>query len=115
MFKRIALVVAAATLLAGVAYPQSSSAAVPNASKARFERQRDRIAHGVQNGSLTQHEYNRDIRRLDKLHAERRQMLKQNNGTLTKNDRQQLRNQLTRSSHQIYYTKHNANRQQPPK
>jgi hypothetical protein len=101
-------VTVAAALLVSASVPLVASAQTP---KARLANQQARIQQGVKNGSITKAEYNHDMKRVNAINAERKADRQANGGKLTTAEHQQLRSQLNHSSRNIYYTKHNLNKQ----
>jgi hypothetical protein len=75
---------------------------------ARLNQEEARIHDGALNGSLTQHEYNVDMRDLKGIEAQRNAWLKAQNGTLTASQQAQLTSELNAESQRIYGTKHNS-------
>jgi hypothetical protein len=77
----------------------------------REERQQDRIARGVDNGSLTAgeaaHLENREARINNEIKTDRAD----NGGKLTAQEKAQINRQQNRTSRNIYRAKHNNNRQ----
>jgi len=79
----------------------------------RQERQQQRIAQGVKNGSLTPNETAHLEGREAHLNQEVRADRQANGGTLTPAERQQVNQQQNHISGAIYHDKHNgANQQQ---
>jgi hypothetical protein len=76
----------------------------------RAENQQDRIANGVQNGSLTPGETSRLEKQESNIHNEARDMRQDNGGTLTQADKQRLNHQQNVESKRIYRAKHNNRR-----
>jgi len=74
----------------------------------RKEEQQDRIANGVQNGSLTAGETSNLERKEAGLNREERNMRAADNGHLTAADRAKLNRQQNTLSRDIYRDKHNA-------
>jgi hypothetical protein len=104
------------TLLGAAALVALTTAVLPGAASAgeahnRVNRQQSRINRGVADGQLTQHEYNRDENRLDRINNSRKADLSKNGGHLTPGEKQNLNRRLNGDSHQIYFTKHNLNHQ----
>jgi hypothetical protein len=77
----------------------------------RKENQQDRIANGVNNGSLTPHETANLERKEGALNRETRRDRAQNGGNLTNREKAQVNRQQNRLSRNIYRDKHNAARQ----
>jgi hypothetical protein len=105
-FSKAVLGAAAVLALASSAMP-ASAGEVDN----RVNRQQARINQGVKSGQLTQHEYNRDESRLDRINAARNRDLAKNDGHLTAGEKARLNGRLNGDSKQIYFTKHNLNHQ----
>jgi hypothetical protein len=79
----------------------------PNtAAGKRMEAQQDRIAQGVQNGSLTANEAARLENQQSNLNREARSMRQQDGGTLSDADKAKLYHQQRKDSHNIYRQKH---------
>jgi hypothetical protein len=78
----------------------------------RQERQQQRIAKGVGNGSMTAHETARAERQESRLNREVRTDRAANGGKLTSQERQQVHRQQNGLSREIYNDKHNAAHQQ---
>ena len=74
----------------------------------RKENQQDRIANGVQNGSLTPGETTNLEGKEANLNKETRQMRSADDGHLTAADKAKLNTQQNRLSNNIYQDKHNA-------
>ena len=72
----------------------------------RMEAQQDRIAQGVQNGSLTANEAAHLENQQSHLNREAASMRQQNGGTLTDADKAKLNRQQRRDSRNIYRQKH---------
>lgn len=76
--------------------------------KQRQENQQQRIANGVENGSLTPketaHLENQQAKLNHEVHADR----KANGGNLTNNEKRQINRQQNRLSGNIYRTKHDG-------
>ena len=77
----------------------------------RAENQQDRIANGVQNGSLTPGEASRLEKQESNIHNEARNMRQANGGTLTQADKEKLNHQQNAESRRIYRAKHNGRHQ----
>ena len=73
----------------------------------RRENQQDRIAHGINSGSLTAGEVARLESKEARLNHEIRDDREDHNGHLTKAERAQVNRQQNRLSKQIYHAKHN--------
>ena len=78
----------------------------------RQERQQQRIAKGVGNGSMTAHETGKVERQESRLNKEVRTDRAANGGKLTSQEHQQVNQQQNGLSHEIYNDKHNAAHQQ---
>ena len=74
----------------------------------RKENQQDRIAQGVKSGQLTAGETSRLEHQEAGINKEERGMRAQDNGHLTKADRQTLHQQQNQESRRIYRDKHNG-------
>ena len=72
----------------------------------RMEQQQDRIAQGVQNGSLTANEAAHLENQESKMNQEAKSMRQKNGGTLTAADKAKLNHQQRRESRNIYHQKH---------
>jgi hypothetical protein len=70
--------------------------------------QQDRIAQGVKSGQLTAGETGRLEHQEAGINREERGMRAQDNGHLTKSDRQTLHRQQNQESRRIYRDKHNG-------
>lgn len=73
----------------------------------RKENQQDRIANGIDNGSLSAHESSTLEKKESELNQEERDMKAMDNGHLTQADRATLQQQQNQLSNQIYKDKHN--------
>jgi hypothetical protein len=73
---------------------------------AREARQRHRIAHGVQDGSLTRHEAHRLAHQQHRIERRERRF-RANDGALGPRERMALDRSLDRSSRHIYRARHN--------
>lgn len=100
----LAAVVFAFTLTAAA---QSTTTTDPTVGQ-RKENQQDRIANGVQNGSLTPGETSNLEGKEAKINNETRQMRSADDGHLTTADKTKLNNQQNKLSNNIYQDKHNA-------
>jgi hypothetical protein len=76
----------------------------------RKENQQDRIANGIQNGSLTPGETHNLESKETALNGETRDMRQLNNGKLTSADKKIVNHQQNRLSRNIYRDKHNGRR-----
>lgn len=74
----------------------------------RMENQQDRIANGIQNGSLTPKEASHLENQERNIHNEARNMRQENGGTLTQADKQKLNHQQNVESNRINRAKHNG-------
>jgi hypothetical protein len=74
----------------------------------RKENQQDRIGQGVKSGQLTAGETSRLEHQQAGINKEERGMRAQDNGHLTKTDRQTLHQQQNQESRRIYRDKHNG-------
>jgi hypothetical protein len=109
----VALAAAPAALLAQTATPAAPAQATPTPGRndhninQRKGDQQARIAQGDRSGQLT----NGETRHLEKqehgINKEERGMRAQDNGKLTKQDRQTLHKQQNQESRRIYRDKHN--------
>ena len=104
--KLVALMAAAVafTLPAGA---QSTATTDPTVGQ-RKENQQDRIANGVQNGSLTPGETSNLEGKEANINKETSQMRTSDNGHLTAADKTKLNTQQSNVSNKIYQDKHNA-------
>ena len=106
--KRTVLIAAgAALLLAGTAFAQSSN--TTSDVSQRRENQQDRIAQGVQSGSLTAGETSNLEKKEAAVNQEVRADRSLNGGHLTGQEKQMVNGQQNNLSKQIYNDKHNAN------
>jgi hypothetical protein len=106
MNRTIFIAASAAMLLAGAAFGQSSSTA--NDVNQRRENQQDRIAQGVQSGSLTAGETANIEKKEAAVNQEVRADRSLNGGHLTGQEKQIVNGQQNNLSKQIYSDKHNA-------
>lgn len=72
--------------------------------------QQDRIANGVRSGQLTPRETAHLERQAGAINHEERAMRAQDNGRLTRQDRQTIHRQQNQESRRIYRDKHNVAR-----
>jgi len=79
----------------------------------RKEKQQDRIANGIGNGSLTSNESSALEKKETQINQEERDMKSMDNGHLTAADRATLQQQQNQVSKQITADKHNASVQNP--
>src|SRR5580692_3893001 len=106
--KRMILITAAAALLmGGAAFAQSSS--TPNDVNQRRENQQDRIAQGVQSGSLKAGETANLEKKEAAVNQEVRADRSLNGGHLTGQEKRIVNGQQNNLSKQVYNDKHNAN------
>jgi hypothetical protein len=75
-----------------------------------MEQQQDRIAQGVQSGSLTANEAGRLENQESKLNKEAKHMRQEDGGKLTDADKAKLYHQQRRESRNIYHQKHDKQR-----
>jgi hypothetical protein len=101
-----AAALAVALPLAAFAAPHSGSGS--GQASGRIANQQQRIQRGYQNGQLTKKEYNKDEARLNAIAKQKAQEKAANGGHLTEAQRDKLHNELSRSGHDIYFTKHNT-------
>jgi hypothetical protein len=90
---------------------QPTSPVPPNSAESiqqHRENQKDRIANGIANGSLTTKESGQLEKQESNLNQEESNMRKEDNGHLTTADKAALRQQQNQLSNQIYKDKHNA-------
>ena len=73
----------------------------------RVQEQWDRLQQGVENGSLTQREFDRSRARLQYINRQRMDWLQQGNGTLTPDQQAQLNRELNHSSNDTWWSRHN--------
>jgi opacity protein-like surface antigen len=107
MKRTILIAASAALLMAGAAAAQSSS--TPNDVNQRRENQQDRIAQGVQSGSLTAGETANLEKKEAAVNQEVRADRSLNGGHLTGQEKQIVNGQQNNLSKQVYNDKHNAN------
>jgi hypothetical protein len=103
------LALAAASLAFTLTAGAQSTTTDPTVGQ-RKENQQDRIANGVQNGSLTPGETANLEGKEAALNEETRDMRKLNNGKLTTADKKIVNRQQNRLSRNIYRDKHNGRR-----
>jgi len=106
--RRLIAATTAVATLAAMLPLAASAASRPGEVWKRQQNQQARLQEGVKNGQLTRGEYNRDEARIQSINAQRAADLKANGGHLTTAERQQLNGELTKSSRDIYFTKHNG-------
>jgi len=107
MKRTILIAASAALLMAGAALAQSSS--TPSDVNQRRENQQDRIAQGVQSGSLTAGETANLEKKEAAVNQEVRADRSLNGGHLTGQEKQTVNGQQNNLSKQVYNDKHNAN------
>ena len=95
----------ATALLAGLIAPLAASA--DGEVEQRIDNQQGRIAQGVHSGQLTYGEYHRLDNGLDRIQAQRRDDLRENDGHLTSREYRQLNREENNLSDRIYFDKHN--------
>ena len=106
--KFLAVVAAALTFtLAAGAQSTNTDPKDPTIAQ-RKENQQDRIAQGVKSGQLTAGETGRLEHQEAGINKEERGMRAQDNGHLTKSDRQTIHQQQNQESRRIYRDKHNG-------
>src|ERR1700743_3683738 len=99
-----ALFIAPAALLAQTPTPGENDYNITQRKVA----QQDRIANGVKSGQLTARETSHLEHQEAGINREERAMRAQDNGHLTKQDRQVIHAQQNQESRRIYRDKHNA-------
>jgi hypothetical protein len=103
--KKMILAVAGAGLIVSSAFAQE------NRIQQRRENQQQRIANGVENGSLTPketaHLENQQAKLNHEIHTDR----KANGGNLTNNEKRQINRQQNHLSRNIYRQKHDGQHQ----
>jgi hypothetical protein len=107
MKQMILITASAALLMAGAAIAQSSS--TPSDVNQRRENQQDRIAQGVQSGSLTAGETANLEKKEAAVNHEVRADRSLNGGHLTGQEKRIVNGQQNNLSKQVYNDKHNAN------
>jgi hypothetical protein len=108
--KRFAIKVMMAALLAGLGSAAWAQAPA-NEINERQRSQQKRIGEGVENGSLTAGEAARLEKQEGAIHHEVQQERKANGGSLTPEERRQVRRQQNRESKRIYKQKHDGQTQ----
>jgi len=98
--------ITATGLITSAAFPASAATL-----HQRFENQQDRIQQGVESGQLTHREYQNREAQLHRIERNVRRDRRDNGGHLTAAERQQFQGRLNNSSQNIWYAKHNLNRQ----
>ena len=101
--KHILFTAAAAILMAGTGFAQTSEVGQ------RRENQQDRVAQGVQSGSLTAGETSNLEKKESSINQEVRTDRSLNGGHLTSQEKGVVNGQQNNLSKQIYNDKHNAN------
>jgi hypothetical protein len=89
---------------------QNANTDPKSAGSKRMEQQQDRIAQGVQSGSLTANEAGRLENQESKLNKEAKHMRQEDGGKLTDADKAKLYHQQRRESRNIYHQKHDKQR-----
>jgi hypothetical protein len=102
--RRIILSMAVGALLAGTMFADEKI-------HDRKENQQDRIANGVQSGSLTAGETSHVEHQESNLNKEIRTDRRANGGNLTNNEKRQVNHQQYHLSKEIYRDKHNGRKQ----
>lgn len=97
--------------LAGAGLMVSGALAQENRIHERKENQQQRIANGVENGSLTPKETAHLENKEAALNKEIRTDRKANGGNLTNNEKRQINRQQNRLSRNIYRQKHDGQHQ----
>ena len=104
--------IASLTLAPAAIFAQAPATTTPPPTiNQRKENQQDRIGQGVKSGQLTAGETSRLEHQEAGLNKEERGMRAQDNGHLTKSDRQTIHQQQNQESRRIYRDKHNARKQ----
>jgi len=110
-FTKLALI-ASLTLAPAAIFAQTTTTPTPGQHDydihQRKTDQQDRIAQGVKSGQLTAGETGRLEHQEAGINQEERGMRAQDNGHLTKSDRQTIHQQQNQESRRIYRDKHNA-------
>jgi len=73
----------------------------------RLQNQKDRIEHGVKNGTMTKQEARQAWRNDQRVAHQERKDMAANGGHLTKQEQGQLNHELNHNSKKIYKDKHN--------
>jgi hypothetical protein len=94
-------------IAAGTVVTAASAAPTSGSPGYRVQRQQQRLQQGDASGQLTNRGYARDQARLNAINAQRQADLQANGGHLSSAQKAQLQSELTRSSHDIYFGKHN--------
>ena len=105
--KRITTVIAATIVSASLV----ATSAFAGTIYKRERNQQLRIAQGVASGQLTPRETAKIERHEARLNAEIKDMREDHGGTLTKRDRVIINNQQNKLSREIYYEKHDGEKQ----
>jgi hypothetical protein len=109
--------IACLTLMPAAIFAQATTTATPTPGQhdydinARKTDQQDRIAQGVKSGQLTAGETSHLEKQEAGINKEEAGMRAQDNGKLTKQDRQTIHKQQNQESRRIYRDKHNARKQ----
>ena len=93
------------TVIAGVGFAQETEIGQ------RKEKQQERIANGVANGSLTPHETSKLERKEAKINRETRRDRAANGGYLTPHEKAKINRQQNKVSRDIHREKHDAEHQ----
>jgi hypothetical protein len=114
-YTKLAVTLTSFALFVPAVFAQSATTTTTTAPPAkeptieqRKDNQQQRIANGVQNGSLTAAETANLERKESKLNGEIKDMREDNGGKLTAKDKAIVNRQQNRLSQQIYNDKHNA-------
>jgi hypothetical protein len=111
-YKKLAVTLASFALFVPAVVAQTATTTTPPVKKPNIEQRKDnqqqRIANGVQNGSLTAGEAGRIEQRESNLNKETKDMREDNGGKLTQQDRRIINRQQNRLSRNIYNQKHDA-------
>jgi len=108
MKRNIATVVTVLALSLATGFAQTDNQQAPSIQQRKYDQQQ-RIANGIDNGSLTAGETKRLERGEATLNREEGAMRAADNGKLTSADRAKLNHQQNALSGRIYADKHNAN------
>lgn len=103
--KKSMMILAAAAALTASAFAQAPTGPMIHERK---EVQQQRIANGVNNGSLTPGEAARLEHKEARINREERAYRAQNGGRLTPSERRHITRQQNRESRRIYRAKHNG-------
>jgi hypothetical protein len=93
------------------AVPTPTPQTQQNVINQRRENQQDRVAQGINTGQLTPRESSKLQNKEAAINGEIRADRKANGGKMTADERNQVHNQLNRTSQRIYRDKHNAAQQ----